>query len=169
MPKILIKMILMKSQKIIELLRLALGFIFLWSFLNALFGLSEAITPDKSWLAGNSPTYGFLKFASKGAFSGLFSAIAGNILVDWFYMMGLLGVGLALILGIGLNIAVYSGALMMFLIYLSRFPPEHNPIIDEHIIYILLLFFLKDNSGKFWSIRENWVKLDLVKKNKFLR
>ena len=146
-----------KQETFWTIILLCLGFIFLWAFLDKVFGLGFNTTPDQSWLAGNSPTFGYLKFATSGPFSGLMQGIAGNPIVDLLYMFGLLGVGVSLLLGIGLQIGGYSGALMMMLIWASHLPGEFNPFMDEHIVYAVALVAiaqLKPASlglGKMWS------------------
>ena len=124
------------------ILRLALGFLFLWAFLDKLFGLGFDTAQDKSWLLGNSPTFGFLKFGATGALGNYYQTLAGIALIDWLFMLGLLFIGASLIFGIFLKLASYTGALLMFLMYLVILPPEHNPIFDEHIIYALVLIGL---------------------------
>lgn len=160
---------LISEQNILSSLRVALSFIFLWAFFDKLFGLGFATLPDKSWLAGVSPTAGFLTFGVEGFFSPIFHTLSGNALVDILFMGGLLLIGLCLILGVGTKIACYSGILMMGLIYLSLFPPENNPLIDEHIIYIIVLLLLsqKPNSSHL-PLNHWWRKTSLVKKYPFL-
>lgn len=158
----------MKSASVVECLRMSLGFIFLWTFLDKTFGLNIPTKSTESWISGVSPTAGFLKFGTQGPLVNLFQNLSGSIIVDWLFMLGMLGVGIALILGVGMKIATYSGSLMMLLIYLSIFPPEHNPVIDEHIIYILALFIVKDTAGYKWCIRNKWSNFPIVKKFYFL-
>jgi hypothetical protein len=62
---------------------------------------------DKWWLS----YFGFLKFATKGPFAGVFQAMAGNPLVDWLFMLGLLGIGLGLMLGIFMKISTFFGGI----------------------------------------------------------
>ena len=158
----------MKANYILGFLRISLGFIFLWSFLDKLFGLNFSTPADKSWLFGVSPTLGFLS-NSQGPFSGFYKAIAGNILVDWLFMLGLLLIGLALILGICIKIASYSGSLMLILIYLASLPLKHNPIVDEHIIYLLvLILFPYLKSGYYLGFGRIWSRTSLVRKYGFL-
>lgn len=156
----------MRKDISLSLLRIALGFIFFWAFLDKVFGLGFATAPAKSWLQGASPTEGFLSFGVKGVFAPFFHGLAGNPFVDWLFMFGLLGVGLALILGVGLKVAGYSGLLLMFLIYLSRFPPKNNPLIDEHIIYIFVLLLISESGkmGRLFSLAKWWEKTALVKR-----
>lgn len=154
-----------KIDTLFSLLRITLGFIFFWAFIDKVFGLGFATTPDKAWLQGISPTTGFLKFAVKGTFAPLFHNLAGNPLVDWLFMLGLLGIGLSLILGIGLRIAGYCGALLVFLMYLSLFPSENNPLIDEHIIYLFIFLILAtEEIGYRFSLYDWWKHTVLVKK-----
>ena len=79
-----------KSQYVWGVLRLLLGWTFLWAFVDKLFGLGFNTVADKSWLDGVSPTFGFLKFGTKGPFASLYQSLAGNPVVDWLFMMGLL-------------------------------------------------------------------------------
>lgn len=158
-----------KAQLALGSTRIIFSFIFLWAFFDKLFGLGFATTPEKSWLAGGSPTLGFLS-NNKGPFDTFFHALAGNAVTDWLFMLGLLGIGLALFLGIGIKIAAYSGALLMFLMWLASFPLKSNPVIDDHIIYILLfcLFHCYD-AGKYVGLGNWWAKTNLVRKYTFLQ
>ena len=131
-----------KQDVVIFSLRLALGLILLWAFFDKLFGLGFATTADKSWLAGGSPTYGFLKLATYGPFASFYQSIAGNIFVDVLFMLALLLIGLALVFGIFMKPACYGGAILMFMMWTARLPPEQNPLIDEHIIYGLIFILL---------------------------
>lgn len=154
------------GQKYWEILRFILGGIFFWSFLDKTFGLGYATEPAQSWLNGVSPTYGFLQFGTEGSyFAHIFQAMAGSIIIDWLFMLGVLGIGVSLLLGIGTRVAGYSGALMMFLIYLASLPLEHHPIFDHHIVYIvILLAFTHLKVGMWYGLRKQWKKTDIVKK-----
>ncbi len=130
----------MSKQKIVLVaLRYVMGFIFLWAFLDKVFGLGFSTTADKAWIHGGSPTYGFLAMATKGPFVTIFHSLAGMPVIDWMFMLGLLFVGLTLILNKFVKWGCLAGCLMLLLMYLSLIPPATNPIIDEHIVYILVL------------------------------
>ena len=45
-------------------LRIGIGWIFLWGFLDKLFGFGFATARESAWLNGGSPTFGFLKFGT---------------------------------------------------------------------------------------------------------
>ncbi len=102
-------------------------------------------------------------------------AVAGLCLVGltgdyWLFMLGLLFVGVALILGIGVKLAGYTGAFMMFLMWLAVLPLENNPIIDDHFIYIIIMLgFTITNPGDWLGFGKKWASTNLVKKYKFLR
>ena len=150
-------------------LRLGLGWILLWAFIDKLWGLGFATTPDKSWLAGVSPTTGFLKFATTGPFATFFHSLAGNIIVDWLFMLGLLLIGFSLILGIGLKVAGFAGAFLMLLMWLALLPPKNNPFLDEHLIYLLIFLGFAFRKPNHWlSLGKWWSKTSLVKKYRFL-
>ncbi|MBI4090486.1 MAG: hypothetical protein HY422_00510 [Candidatus Komeilibacteria bacterium] len=157
------------QQKLWGLLRIAFGFIFFWAFVDKLFGLGFATTMEKAWLNGGSPTLGFLKLASKGPLAPLYQIIAGTPLVDWLFMLGLLGIGTALLLGIGMRIACYSGAVLVILMYTAVLPPANNPILDEHIIYFFVFLLLGAfNAGDYLGFGVQWKKTGLVKQYPFL-
>lgn len=130
----------MKKQKIVfTALRFAMGFVFLWAFLDKTFGLGFATTADKAWVNGGSPTTGFLSFGVRGPLAEFFQSLAGLAVVDWLFMGALIFTGLTLICNRYLKWGVIVGSVLMFLMYLALLLPENNPIIDEHIVYILVL------------------------------
>ncbi|MEV4071570.1 hypothetical protein ACGFJC_38995 [Nonomuraea fuscirosea] len=121
------------------LARIALGWIFLWAFLDKTFGWGFATPAAKAWINGGSPTTGFLKGTGENALGGLFSALAGQVWVDWLFMAGLLGIGLALVLGIGIRIAAGAGTAMLLLMWAAELPLTTNPFMDDHIVYAIVL------------------------------
>ncbi|KKR67943.1 MAG: hypothetical protein UU10_C0033G0003 [Parcubacteria group bacterium GW2011_GWF1_40_6] len=139
----------MSKQKIIMVaLRLAMGFIFLWAFIDKTFGLGFTTPTNKAWINGGSPTSGFLSSAVKGPFADFFHSLAGVTIVDWMFMAGLLFVGLTLIFNKYVKWGAVAGSIMLLLMYLALLWPANNPIIDDHIVYILvlmLIFFKKEN------------------------
>lgn len=161
---------IMKTKNIfIGLLRLAMGWMMLWAFFDKFFGLGFATVSEKSWLAGASPTAGFLQFGVHGPFSEYFHELANSAVIDWAFMAGLLFIGLALFFGIGVKIAGYSGAVLMLLMWLALLPPKNNPFLDEHIVYMLLFLFLgTGGSGRFLGLGHFWSNTKLVSKFKFL-
>src|SRR6202049_2600842 len=160
-------------------LRLAIGFEFLWAFFDKTFGLGYATPAAHAWINGGSPTKGFLSGAI-GPFQGVFNAIAGAPVVDWLFMLGLLGVGVALILGVAVRAGAVSGALMLALMYLAVWVPSTtaggqpsgptNPIVDEHIVVIfgLILIAALVNWGAGYLGR-TWASLPIVKRHGWLR
>ena len=149
------------------ILRLGMAWLFIWPFFDKVFGLGFATTPENAWINGASPTYGFLAMAAKGPFASLYNSIAGNVLIDWLFMIGLICIGVALLFGVGRKLAGYSGALMVFLMWTAVLPPEHNPFLDDHIIYPLILIILAHVKTRF-SLTEWWSKQKIVKKYKWL-
>ena len=59
--------------------------------------------------------------------------------VDYLFMLGLLFVGLTLMFNRFVKWGVLAGCVMLAFMYLALMLPENNPIIDDHIIYILVL------------------------------
>ena len=64
----------------------------------------------KSWINGGSPTKGFLSGVEVGPFQSSFNSIAGTWWADTLFMLGLLAIGVALILGVGAEVRRRSPA-----------------------------------------------------------
>ena len=72
---------LKKEQMFFGLLRISLGWVFLWPFLDKVFGLGFTTAKESAWLAGGSPTSGFLLYATTGPFASIFQAMAKSVFV----------------------------------------------------------------------------------------
>jgi len=139
----------MNTQKFMLLsLRFSMSFIFLWAFFDKLFGLGFATTIEKAWINGGSPTFGFLSFGVKGPFTEVFKSLAGVPAVDWLFMIGLLFIGLTFLFNKFVKWGAIAGIIMLVLMWLALLLPENNPIIDDHIIYALVLALLAIKSKR---------------------
>jgi thiosulfate dehydrogenase [quinone] large subunit len=140
-------------------LRILLGAILLWAFADKAFGLGFATPAAKSWVAGASPTAGYLG-SLKGSLAGAFQPLAGNPAVDAAFMLGLLLVGGALVLGVALRAAAVGGSLLMLLMWLSALPIKTNPVLDEHVIYAAAMIALAAaGAGNTWGFGRRWTEL----------
>lgn len=160
-----------KDQIIWGILRLCMGWLFLWPFFDKVFGLGFATAAGKGWIDGGSPTFGFLNFAVKGPFAEFYQGVAGHPVVDWLFMLGLLFIGVAFLLGIAVKLAGYYAVLMFLLMYTAGFIwPEHNPFLDEHLVYAIVVLGLTFvNSGHWLGLGKWWSNLPLVKDYSILR
>ena len=155
----------------IALLRLSIGFVFLWAFLDKFFGLGYATPSARAWINGGSPTNGFLSRVDVGPFQSAFNAIAGTWWADTLFMLGLLGVGLAVMLGVFLNVSAIAGSLMMVLMWAAEWPLAQftssgeltgstNPFMDYHLIYALVLIVLAViGAGRYFGIAPWWARV----------
>ena len=163
----------------VALLRLSLGLVYLWGFISQAFGISYtnsgtdptgkttygwhfSYNANKGWITSgfsHSPTgqyvtntHGPLAFIPKNLPTGL---------DDLGWMLAIGGLGIALTLGILMNIAGVGGFLLNILLWFATFPPTSNPIIDgTHTIYalvLLVLMFLHAGNrlglGRWWTAR----------------
>jgi len=150
--------------------RVALGWVFLWAFLDKTFGLGHDTVAAKSWINGGSPTKGFLGSASKGPFSGFYHSIAGNGFVDVLFMVALLGIGVALILGIGMRLAAAAGVVLTVMMWSAVLPPDSNPFMDDHLIYAGVLVALALlAAGNALGLGRMWARLPLVQRATWLK
>ncbi|RSM49353.1 hypothetical protein DMB66_45135 [Actinoplanes sp. ATCC 53533] len=151
-------------------LRLALGWVFLWAFLDKLFGLGRATPAANAWIDGGSPTKGFLGKAVSGPFEGFYHSFAGAAWADWLFMLGLAGIGIALIAGVGIRIAAAAGSLMLVLMWTAVLPPENNPFMDDHLIYAGILAVLAlTAAGNTLGLGTYWNRLPIVQKLPWLK
>ncbi|GAB4084159.1 DoxX family membrane protein [Myceligenerans cantabricum] len=150
-------------------IRLLLAFEFLWAFGDKTFGWGLATPPEGAWLNGGSPTAGYLG-SLEGTYSGFFGAMAGNAVVDWVFMLGLLGIGLALALGIGMRVAAVTGALLLLMMWLASMPLAVNPFVDAHLVDALLLVALAAvAAGDTLGLGRWWAGLGIVRRVPALR
>ena len=161
-------------------MRLAVGFYFLWAFVDKVFGLGYHTSAAHAWLNGGSPTTGFLGGTNVGPLQGVFQALAGQAIVDWLFMLGLLGVGVALILGVALRPAAVAGVTMLTLMYLASWPfatiaggqptGSTNPLVDDHVIDSIAIIIVAALAA--WAIgpiSRRWSELSIVKSHSWLR
>nr|WP_239152199.1 hypothetical protein [Virgisporangium aurantiacum] len=150
-------------------IRIALGWVFLWAFLDKAFGLGFATPSERSWFNGGSPTNGFLSSA-KGPFNGFYHNIAGTGIADALFMTALLGVGLALLLGIGMRIAAGAGALLTIMMWTAVLPPTTNPFMDDHLVYAAILIVLALlGAGNTLGLGRQWAATPLVQRAPWLK
>jgi len=155
---------------LLVVLRLALAWEFLWAFVDKTVGLGFATPSERSWLNGGSPTNGFLSNSATGPFTSFYKSIAGNAWADWLFMAGLLGIGTALLLGIGMRIAASTGALLMVMMWSVTLPPETNPFLDTHLIEAVLLVLLAATyAGDHFGLGRRWANIPLVRTAPYLR
>lgn len=161
----------------LAVLRIATGFIFLWAFLDKTFGLNYATPSAKAWINGGSPTKGFLSSVEVGPFQTFFHSIAGTWWADTLFMLGMLGVGVAVLLGVTLRLAAIAGVVLMLMMWIAEAPfAQHmstgapngssNPLVDYHIVYALSLIVLAATcAGTTWGVGRIWARLPFVQRH----
>lgn len=157
------------QQKIIGIIRVALGWIFLWPFIDKLFGLGFGTAKESAWINGGSPTYGFLAHGTQGPLAEFFQSLAGSAAIDWIFMLGLLCIGVALMLGVFVKIASFFGALLLLLMWLAVLPPDHNPFLDDHIVYGLMLVALIIIPSDYLGLSRRWKSHPFIQKHRMLQ
>ncbi len=168
------------TARVLAVLRISVGVTFLWAFFDKLLALGFHTGygqdgkldrfGDAAWINGGSPTEGFLKFGADGPFKGFYNSIGGTVLADWGFMLGLLAIGTALILGAGMWLAAIGGATMYVLMWTVVLPPENNPVIDDHLIGAITVVALALlAAGNTWGLGRWWSSTSLVERYPVLR
>ncbi|WP_086708110.1 hypothetical protein [Streptomyces antimycoticus] len=162
-------------------LRILTGFVFLWAFLDKTFGLGYATASGKGWADGGSPAKGFLSSVAAGPMQSTFHAWAGEPWADSLFMLGLLGIGVAVMTGVALRPAAVAGTAMLALMWLAEWPPaKHlsngspsmstNPFADYHLIYAAALVAVAAaGAGATWGLGRHWARLPIVRDHTWLR
>jgi thiosulfate dehydrogenase [quinone] large subunit len=162
-------------------LRVLVGFVFLWAFLDKTFGLGYATPSAKAWIHGGSPAKGFLAGVSAGPLQSTFHTWAGQGWADWLFMLGLLGIGLAVMGGVALRLSAVAGTVLLALMWLAEFPPaQHlatgapsmssNPFVDYHVVYAAALIAVAAAAtGSRLGLGRLWAGLPVVRDRAWLR
>jgi thiosulfate dehydrogenase [quinone] large subunit len=143
-------------------------------------GVTKLVTyldanPENNWTAA-----GYLANAIPpgNPFGGMFVAMAGNPLIDMLNMWGLTLTGLGLILGALVRWNAFWGAVMMLFYWLAALqggllaglPLEHGWVVDDHLIYAVLLFGLGAfGAGRILGLDARIEKLSIVRNNSWLK
>ncbi|HET8560731.1 MAG TPA: hypothetical protein VFL69_09460 [Marmoricola sp.] len=170
------------ARKALAALRIAFGLTFLWAFFDKLLALGYHTGWDQTgtkldrfgpaaWYNGGSPTKGFLSSVDPNNwFHGAYTSIAGAAWADWLFMIGLLGIGLALTLGAGMRIAAISGVVLYVLMWAASFPLETNPVIDDHVLGAISVVVLALTlAGDTWGLGRWWSRIEMVRRYPILR
>lgn len=168
------------AGKTVAVLRIVMGLTFLWAFLDKTFGWGYATAAKNAWINGGSPTGGFLSSVEVGPFQSTLHSWAGQWWADWLFMLGLAGIGVALLFGVGLRIAAVSGTVLMLLMWVAEWPLDKvtakgapsmstNPIIDYHFVYAVVLIVLAAvYAGNTWGFGRRWADIPFVGRNRWL-
>ncbi len=142
-------------MKVLFLLRLAMGWLFFYA------GVDKILNPE--WTAA-----GYALGAK--SFTSFYQWVALPANIGWINFVnewGLTLLGISLILGIGVRLSSVLGAVLMFSYYLPilQFPyVGHGYIVDQHIIFILvLIFFATIRAGRHYGLEE-WFGRTFLKK-----
>ena len=133
------------QKYILFLLRISLGVLMFYA------GITKVLDPAWSaagYLAGAKT---FLPFFQRLAQPDLLPFI--NLVNEW----GLTLLGVSLVLGAFVRLSSVLGVVLMILYYFPTlqfpYPNPHSYIVDEHIIYALvLLYFAVVKAGRIWGL-----------------
>ncbi len=140
-------------------LRIVLGWVFFYS------GITKVLNP--SWTAA-----GYLKHAvsASNPFAGVWMAMAGMPFVDILVQWGLTLTGLGLILGALVRWNAFWAGVTMVMFWASSLPLEHGLLVDQHIVYVVLLFALGVvGAGRIAGFDGIFERTAIVRNNPWLR
>lgn len=165
---------------ILAILRMAIGLAFLWAFLDKTFGFRYLTTSNNAWINGGSPTRSYLRNVAVGPMESTFHDWAGQAWVDWLFMIGLAGIGVAVILGVALRLAALAGIIMLGFMWVAEWPlhtttsrgdpsMSFHPILTNHVFLALILITLAATyAGNTWGLGKHWARIPLVRRSRWL-
>nr|WP_049913384.1 MULTISPECIES: DoxX family protein [Haloferax] len=155
------------------LLRVVMG----WTLFQG--GITKLVTyldadPSNNWTAA-----GYLANAipEGNPLMGLWGSMAGSPLIDMLNMWGLTLAGLALILGAFVRFSAFWGAVMMLFYWaaaleggiLAGLPLAHGWVVDDHIVYAVLLFGLGAfGAGRILGVDAYLENMEFVRRNRWM-
>lgn len=136
-------------------------------------GIVKVLDPE--WTAA-----GFLQFAipEGNPFTAQFAVMAGSPLIDGLVAWGLTLTGLGLIIGALVRWNAFWAAFMMVMFWaaslqgglLAGLPLEHGWVVDDHLVYAILLFALGAfGAGRLYGVDAILENTPTVTKNKWLK
>lgn len=151
----------------ITIARIAMG----WIFFQA--GLEKLMDPE--WTAS-----GFLQFVipEGNPFMSFWAAFVGSSTIDNLVQWGQVLIGASLILGFFVRWAALWGAVQMVLFWMASLmggfgeflPLEHGWVIDDHLVYAALLYFLGAiGAGRILGFDTRIEKSDFVVNNHWVK
>ncbi|MFC4448585.1 DoxX family protein [Halorussus aquaticus] len=142
-------------------LRLVMG----WTLFYA--GITKVLDP--SWSAKGFLLHGI---PEANPFGGLWTALANDWLwlVDPLNQWGLTLVGLALLAGAFVRWSAFWGAVMMAFYWAASLPLSHALVVDDHVVYAMLLFGLGAfGAGRIFGLDQYLEDTEFVKRNGWLK
>ena len=96
-------------------------------------------------------------------------AMVGQVIISGLLsgvLYSMVALGLALIFGIGTRLAALGGIVWMGIFYTATaIWPEHNPFVDEHVVYAMALVVIAMlGAGRYLGLGERWEHTALVKR-----
>ena len=181
-------------KRVFALMRVALGFTFLWAFLDKALALGFSTGRDPvtgvvdyfgnaAWINGGSPTKGVFAYAlNAGWFTGFYEGLGNvtmtaqgpvanpSVWIDVVYMVSMLLIGLGLITGVMTRLAAAGGLVWVAIFYTATaIWPEHNPVVDEHVLQALILVgLILANAGRYYGLGNIWQRFGFVRDRKYL-
>ncbi|MEO7123970.1 MAG: DoxX family protein, partial [Lacisediminihabitans sp.] len=93
---------------------------------------------------------------------------------DVLFMLGMIAIGVAVMLGIGLRVSAVVGTVILLFMYVAEWPfgintGSTNPLVDYHIMYALALIVVAAlSAGDWFGFGRAWKKLPLVQDHRWL-
>ena len=153
-----------KGVFLLTILRIMIGWMMLWGFLDKMFGLGYETSAGSGLIDGVSPS-SFVIYVTGGIFKDLFTSMAGNPFVDFLMMAGMLIIGITMIFGFASKLTSVAMSLFLLTMYMLHVPPTDNPLIDYHITWILAIWAIYLLGGyDRLSISAKWKELSMVRR-----
>lgn len=154
-----------KGHLALGVCRIFMGILIFWGFWDKLLGLGFRTVPEMAMINGGSPTEYYLTHLVSGPLEGIYASLAGNPILDAMLMFALFACGLGLILGIASRLTTLGTCIFMAMMFSLQIPNMDNPILDYHIICLVLaltIYWL--NGFSYLGLNKWWNDLKIVQR-----
>jgi thiosulfate dehydrogenase [quinone] large subunit len=152
------------GENCLAVLRIMLGWMMIWGFLDKMFGLGFETPAGSGWIDGTSPS-SFVVYVTGGIFKDLYTSLAGNTFIDILMMSGMLILGITLIFGFASKLTTIATCMFMLVMYSLHVPPTDNPVVDYHLVFIgmMVAIYLLGGFERI-SVCQRWKEWSLVRR-----
>ncbi|MEO6956002.1 MAG: hypothetical protein ABI137_04595 [Antricoccus sp.] len=147
---------------LLGLVRILIGWMFIWTFIDRTFGLGRPTSHDQAWTRGGSPIDGFVGSArdsgSRNPVPGFWQFLSEqHAWVNIVLMVLIAVIGVLLVLGFGMWFSCVAGAILLLLQWFTAWPIKDNLFLNSALLgAVVLIALLACNAGSFVGLGKRW-------------
>lgn len=147
---------------LLGLVRILIGWMFIWTFIDRTFGLGRPTPHDQAWTRGGSPIDSFVGSArdsgSRNPVPGFWRFLSEqHTWVNIVLMVLIAVIGVLLVLGFVMWFSCVAGAILLVLQWFTAWPIKDNLFLNSALLgAVVLIALLACNAGSFVGFGKRW-------------